>query len=80
MNIEKVKEMQKVHYDSTTPMDDYHAGFYNGIEYALCILENKEPDYFSVEKPSNEKRVLEAKIMGLQEAMRPLLEDWSKLK
>ena len=78
--IDKIKQMQKAHYDSTTPMDEYHTGFYNGIEYSLCILENKEPDYFSCEKPSDKKRQLAAQILGMQEAMRPLLEEWSKIK
>jgi hypothetical protein len=47
--IEQVKQMLEVHYSSTTPMDSYHTGMYNGIEYALTILENRESKYKDVE-------------------------------
>lgn len=50
MNIDKLKEMRDQHYKSTTPMDEYHTGMYNGIEYALCCLENREPNYKECEK------------------------------
>jgi hypothetical protein len=79
IDVAKIKEMQTVHYDSTTPMDEYHGGFYNGIEYVLCMIEQREPNYKDVEKPSARKRHLESLIMGHQEAMRPLLDEWSKL-
>jgi hypothetical protein len=47
--LEKLKEMQRVHYDSTTPMDDYFTGMYNGMEYAIAMLEDREANYKTVE-------------------------------
>ena len=46
--IAQVRKMKKVHYDATKPMDAYFAGLYNGIEYALSILTDKEPKYKAV--------------------------------
>lgn len=47
--IVKLKELQKINYEATTPMDSYFTGFYNGIEYALSILNDNNPIYKSVE-------------------------------
>ena len=38
--IELIKKMQQNTID-----DQYDTGFYNGIEYCLSILENREADY-----------------------------------
>lgn len=77
VDVDKIKEMQAVHYKSTTPMDDYDGGFYNGIEYVLCMIEKREPNYKDVENPGSRKRHLESLISGHMEAMRPLLNEWS---
>lgn len=50
--IEQLEEIKKIHYDSTTPMDSYFTGMYNGIECAIATLENREPKYKSVEQLS----------------------------
>ena len=50
--IEKLEELKQIHYDSTTPMDSYFTGMYNGIECALATLLNREPQYKSVEQLS----------------------------
>lgn len=50
--IEQLEEIKKIHYDSTTPMDSYHTGMFNGIECAISVLLNREPQYKSVEQLS----------------------------
>lgn len=52
---EMTRELKKIHHDSTTPMDEYHTGLYNGIEAVLCILGHREPAYKNVEKPKSEQ-------------------------
>lgn len=47
--INKCGELLKIQYDSTTPMDDYQTGMYNGMEMILSILGNREPNYKDVE-------------------------------
>jgi ABC-type polysaccharide/polyol phosphate transport system ATPase subunit len=47
--IETIKEMLKLHYATTTPMDSYQTGMYNGIEFALTILEERESKFKDVE-------------------------------
>jgi len=49
-NFDKIREIQKIHYDSTTPMDSYHTGMWNGMECILCLLEGRDPKYKSVER------------------------------
>ena len=44
-HIRVLKRMIKVHYNSTKPMDDYYTGMYNGMVFALTLLDNKEPKY-----------------------------------
>lgn len=48
--IKKAKELPKIHYDSTTPMEPYFTGMYNGIECVLACIEGREPHYKDVEK------------------------------
>lgn len=43
--------------------DDYNIGMYNGMEYALSVLENRKPEYFVLvgeneEKQEEKKRTL----------------------
>jgi hypothetical protein len=47
--IQDLKELPQLQYDSTTPMDDYHTGLFNGLEMAVAIIEDREPKYKSVE-------------------------------
>lgn len=47
--IEKLRELPQIQYDSTTPMDEYFTGMYNGLECAVALLEEREPKYLSVE-------------------------------
>jgi hypothetical protein len=43
-NIETVKEMVKIQgSDGNWNYDPYMLGLYNGLEFALSILENREP-------------------------------------
>ena len=49
--ITKLRELPKIHYDSTTPMDEYYTGMYNGIECVLSLIDEREPKYLSVERP-----------------------------
>lgn len=51
-DIDKIKELQQIQYDSTTPMDSYHTGMWNGMELVLCLLEKREPKYKAVEQLS----------------------------
>lgn len=48
--LKKLRELPKIQYDSTTPMDEYHTGMYNGLECALAIIDDREPKYLDVEK------------------------------
>lgn len=41
--IKKIKEIQKQNIDRTK--DDYMVGIYNGLELAVAILENREPEF-----------------------------------
>jgi hypothetical protein len=77
--VDKLKEMQIQHHKSTTPMDEYFTGFYNGIEYSLCVIESRDPIYKECEKPTHRQMHLQTLIQGHMEAMRPLLSEWSTL-
>lgn len=48
--IDKLRELPKIQHESTTPMDDYHTGMYNGLICALSILDERELEYMDVEK------------------------------
>lgn len=64
-----LQELQKIHYDSTTPMDDYHTGMYNGIEVCIRIISgNTGNELKSVERLKDEKMQKE------NEALRSKLE------
>lgn len=41
--IKKIKEIQKQNIDRTK--DDYMVGIYNGLELAVSILEEREPEF-----------------------------------
>ena len=42
----KLNEMKQVQKDSMgNDPGDYMVGMYNGIEFALCVLEDREPKY-----------------------------------
>jgi hypothetical protein len=47
--IKELKDMQKAHYDSTYPMDDYFTGMYNGMEFIISCISGEEPNYKTVE-------------------------------
>lgn len=48
--IAQIKELQKIHLDSTSPMDAYFTGFYNGMEAILSVISGEEPVYKNVER------------------------------
>lgn len=48
--IESIKELQIIHLASTSPMDDYFTGFYNGMEALLSVISGDEPVYKNVER------------------------------
>lgn len=52
--LETIKNMQEHHYKTTTPMDSYFQGLYNGLEIAIAILEDRVPLYKNVEKKQDE--------------------------
>ena len=74
MDIEEVKRKQQEHLESNFPLDAYQASFYNGMEMAISILENKQPKF----KDIGRKQKLETMIRYHMEAMKPLLTEWSK--
>ena len=43
--LEKLNEMKDLHESSTSPMDAYFRGMYNGMETMLCFIEGREPDF-----------------------------------
>lgn len=53
--INELKNILKIHYDATTPMDAYHTGMFNGIELAISVLEDKEPQYKDIEEINPKK-------------------------
>ena len=46
--IEELKEIQKIHYEATAPMDSYMSGLYNGLELAIAVLTDTEPMFKEV--------------------------------
>lgn len=50
--IEQIKKIQNEHYNSTTPMDSYFTGMYNGMEVLIACLENRPGNFKSVEQLS----------------------------
>lgn len=53
---EKTKELIKIHYDSTTPMDEYFTGMYNGIECVLACIEDREPVFKTCERKGDDRK------------------------
>lgn len=53
--IKKIKEIQKQNIDRTK--DDYTVGVYNGLELAVAILEEREPEFVCT--ISNEHKCIE---------------------
>lgn len=46
---EIVKMMQTAKLDAERTKDIYKIGFYNGLEYALSCVEDREPNYMIME-------------------------------
>lgn len=44
--------------------DDYSCGIYNGLELALAILEEREPEFVFVENKEESKQMEETKQKG----------------
>ena len=42
--LKEAKEMLKVQKDSYD-YDEYMHGMYNGMEFVLCLMEDREPEY-----------------------------------
>lgn len=51
-HVERMKEIQNEHYLSTTPMDAYFTGMWNGMEVLIATIENREGNFKSVEQLS----------------------------
>ena len=51
-HVKKMKEIQKAHYDSTTPMDSYFTGMWNGMEVLIAGIEQREGNFKAVEQLS----------------------------
>ena len=52
--IRRIKQMQEQNIT-----DEYTVGIYNGIEMCLAILENREPEFKTVEKETEIKEAKE---------------------
>ena len=52
IDVEYLKTIQKHHYNSTTPMDAYFTGMWNGMEVLIASLEHREGNFKSVEQLS----------------------------
>lgn len=52
--IRRIKQMQEQNIT-----DEYTVGIYNGIEMCLAILENREPEFKTVEKKTEIKEAEE---------------------
>ena len=50
--VDDLKKTQKAHYNSTTPMDSYFTGMYNGMEVLIACLENRPGNFKSIEQLS----------------------------
>lgn len=51
--VEEVKKIRKIQEQTIeTNADDYMVGLFNGLEMAVAILENREPEFRSTVKES----------------------------
>lgn len=57
--LERLKQIQKQTVE--TDKTEYSAGLYNGIELALAVLQNREPNYLNIEKEPEVKEQKEQK-------------------
>lgn len=47
--VQRSLDLRQIHHASTTPMNAYHAGMYNGMECVAACIESREPAYKDVE-------------------------------
>jgi len=47
--VSEIRKIQKAHYDSTTPMDSYFTGMWNGMELVVSTISGQEPCFKDVE-------------------------------
>ena len=47
--VSEIRKIQKAHYDSTTPMDSYFTGMWNGMELVVSTISGQEPRFKDVE-------------------------------
>jgi hypothetical protein len=40
-----MKEIQKIHFETTDPMDAYFTGMYNGMEVLIASIEGREGEF-----------------------------------
>lgn len=62
----QASNLRALQLNSTSPMDDYHTGLYNGMEMLSAVVEDREPRYLSsVEKKSPfDYGALEKKVLA----------------
>lgn len=46
--LKRIRELQRQALETDT--DDYMVGLYNGLEFAVAILENREPEFLDIVK------------------------------
>lgn len=55
--LDKVKEVQYIQgQDGNYNNDSYMCGMYNGLELAVAIMENRDPEYKVIDAKQNEER------------------------
>jgi hypothetical protein len=43
--VTKMKDVQKIHFESTDMKDPYFKGMYNGMEVLISVISQQEPKY-----------------------------------
>lgn len=59
-NLEKLKSVFRNGRDATGCSDEYLRGMYNGIEWCLACIEDREPEY----KEACERGVVDCTLLG----------------
>ena len=55
--LDKVRELPAIQYQSTTSMDEYNTGMYNGLECAIACFDEREANYKDVEKSDLQQKL-----------------------
>jgi hypothetical protein len=46
--VTKMKDVQKIHFESTDMKDPYFKGMYNGMEVLISVISHQEPKYIGL--------------------------------